>query len=272
MPWMLPLAAAAWAGTAHFDGVPEGTVTSQLTEDGVILSDLDQRLPGSNPTMVAEDASGSLGGLAGFSPDNVLAFGGWAPGPGASFGRFGSLRIRSVDPADTATIEVFHLGNSGVQLTLEAWIGGRVVDSTSTVLAGWTVGHVQLHLQTEPFDFLRLVAGTTPDEAAFLALDDVHLELSVPPADSDTASGDSDTDTVQPAVDDVGDSDTDGVDSDRAARGADDTDAPVTDDTEVDVPDPYTPPSACGCDDRGAGPVGWWALLALLGAGARRRR
>lgn len=254
--WLL--LAPALAATARFDGPAEGETATLVTDDGVVLDQLDVRVDGGPSVFTIEDASGTLAGLPGFSPPNALGFGGYVPGEGAAFGRFGEVRIHGPSPADRGVVEVFQLGNDGVVLRLEAWRGGAVVATDEVVLAGWVTSHHTLTVAAPGFDHLRLSAGDSPDDAAFLLVDDVRLDLRDEP---EVAPGD----TGLPADADPAE--------DPPAPVAEDTAAPSAAPVAAGLPQAtVSGPDGCGCVASGAAPSGALGLLLGLGAVARRRR
>src|SRR5690348_6990821 len=76
-----------------FDAFSEGVIGSTFTDGGITFSALDQ-YSGSGPgaPFIIEGTDG-VGLGPSFSPPNYLTTQGLVPGPGFSFGRFGSARI-----------------------------------------------------------------------------------------------------------------------------------------------------------------------------------
>lgn len=146
--------------TANFDDLTEGTFGTTLTDGGLTFSDLDQNFSGLNPpgTFVIENASGVLS--APFTPPNALGFGGYVPGPGAAFGRFGSCWIDFNGVGSAASLDLFTIGPFAT-LSLEAWNGSTMVASVSGTFN--TTGGVQsLELgliDVAPFDRLEVVSS-----------------------------------------------------------------------------------------------------------------
>lgn len=258
--WMVLLtlaAPSAWAQTATFDGLPEGTNGSRITDNGIRFTNLDNALDPIPGNMAIEDASDNLTGLPGFSARNCLGFGGYSEGGGAAFGRFRSVEISRSEPSDAARVEVFDMGTTAVTLHLEAWLGDQLVNSDDVVLPlGWTITHHTLQVHGEPFDRLRLVVDPDTGGVAFLLLDDVQI-AALGGGDTD-ATGDTDTGEVGP--------DAGGTDTDVKVAGA------RPDNTGDGSASDLTPQDAgCACthSDRPA-PL-WFGLGALVVARRRRR-
>ncbi|MCC5663962.1 PEP-CTERM sorting domain-containing protein [Nostoc sp. CHAB 5784] len=169
----------ATAALATFDSFTEGFDTPVLTDGGITFSDLDQRISGSTPTFIIERADESL--RSPFSPPNVLGFGGYAPGPGASFGRFGSLAISTGELASVASLDIFNLQFPATEniLTLEAYLDGTLVGSNSVNFKTDDTGilYRQLSISDVTFDKLRLVASGSEDEGVlFIDIDNVRID------------------------------------------------------------------------------------------------
>ena len=80
----------ALAGTARFDTLSEGSPGFTFTDGGMTFTDLDTGFQ-APAVFLIEDASATLVGEPGFSPDNVLAFSAFATGPTAVYGTFSSF-------------------------------------------------------------------------------------------------------------------------------------------------------------------------------------
>ena len=167
------------AETALFDGLSEGAIGSTYTEDGILFSELDRYLGGGNETFVAEDASADLGGFAGFSTPNALAFGGFSPGPNAAYSRCGTFKITPPAVRDFAQLELFLTGTgTGNTVTLEASLGSVVVATDAIVIPSGFGPHAFTLTVSGAFDLLRLVGAGSANSGAFFALvDGVHVEL-----------------------------------------------------------------------------------------------
>lgn len=174
------LASPATAALATFDSFTEGFDTPVLTDGGITFSDLDQRLSGSTPLFTIEGADESL--TSPFSPPNVLTFGGYAPGPGASFGRFGSATISTRELASVASLDIFNLQFPATDniLTLEAYLDGTLVGSNSVNFNKTDdigILYRQLSISDVTFDKLRLVASGSEDEGVlFISIDNVRID------------------------------------------------------------------------------------------------
>jgi hypothetical protein len=172
-----PLIAAAGASAqnATFDSFAEGFFNTVISENGITFRDLDQRIPGSPPpsTMAIEDASATLSG-AGFSSPNALGFGGYSPGPGGAFGRFGSVRILPPSPRSRADLEVFEFGTDAQNsVSLAAYFNGQeVARQTVPMPGGFAIHHLHLHVTGPNFDEVRLSGEGPVDQGVFFGLVD----------------------------------------------------------------------------------------------------
>lgn len=189
------LGSPAIAATASFDSFPEGFSGTTITDGKITFFDLDQRLSdtASSPFLIESTTADQLG--ASFSPPNYLSPGGFSPGFGASFGRFGSTRITTGTIGEFASLDVFSLlfSPSNNILTLEAWLDENLVGSSSVALSSFepvnTDGLVQqtLEISGVTFNQLRLVAsGLDDDGVAFIGIDNVRVDevISVPESTS----------------------------------------------------------------------------------------
>jgi hypothetical protein len=269
---ILLFAVPAHAWTANFDTLSEGTTSTSLVEDGITFGELDNLLDPPPCTMVIDQQDGTLSGFPQFSAPNALGFGGYSPGNGAAFGRFGSLAITPPAEASDAVIQVFDLGNSGTTLRLEASLLGSVVATADVPLNGFA-GPYQHTLEVHgvAFDRLQLLGGGNGQTAVFISIDSIELT----PAPLDTGEP---PDTDLPVDTDPPD-DTDRVeDTDLPA----DTDLPVDTGHASDTDGPpdtdgadtdgltHTPlAKTCGCDGSGGGA---WAVGAAIAALGMRRR
>ncbi len=123
---------------ASFDNLSESFHAPTLTVGGITFSGLDPRIAGVSPgTNFTIDATTDLAGFPGFTPPNVLDFGGFVPGPGIGFGRMGQFDMTTGGLETAATVNVFGPGNQPPNLlTLEALRNGGVVARASTRLSG----------------------------------------------------------------------------------------------------------------------------------------
>jgi hypothetical protein len=173
--FVLALAGSA-LGQATFDAQSEGTFSTVISDGGFTFRDMDMRIPGENPpfTMAIEDASGTLAGVAGFTPPNVLGFGGYSEGPGCGFGRLGSVRIIPPAPASGATIEVFEFGSEpGNSVVFAGYLNGQeVARATTPILPCCAIHHYPLSISGAAFDELRLFGEGPGDQGVFFGLID----------------------------------------------------------------------------------------------------
>ena len=178
------LGSPALAAIATFDSSSEGVLGTTITDGGITFFDLDERLsPDQLPyTFSVESTTAEQLGSS-FSASNYLTTGGFVPGPGLSFGRFGSARITTGRVEQSASLELFSqlFSPSGNILTLEALLDGNRVASNSVALADFEVIgngpllHKTLAVSDVAFDELRLVAsGPNDDGVAFIGIDNVR--------------------------------------------------------------------------------------------------
>jgi hypothetical protein len=171
---------AALAGppvaVATFDALPEGTVAPVLTDGGITFFGLDQRIPEFTGTyvFVVDQADVSQLGPDGFTPPNVLSWGGFVPGPGASFGRVGEFRISPPNGGNWASLELWvHDELAGNVVTLEAIRRGVVVATDAVTLSGGdVVRHFTLTVSGKRFDELRVVGSGDADMGVFFGVID----------------------------------------------------------------------------------------------------
>ncbi|HMV69699.1 MAG TPA: hypothetical protein PKA64_22845, partial [Myxococcota bacterium] len=196
----LLLLTAALAAQARFDVGAEGWSGTAWREGHLTITNLDNRNDPPPGSLTIERAVGTLAGAPGFSAPNVLGFGGYAPGDGAAFGRFGSVDIVPDAIADAGRLDAFCFQGTSMELRLEAWRGGAVVGADQATLPGnYAMGHVRLEVRGVAFDRLRLVADPAGGDVAFLSIDDVLVgspgDTGAPAADTDvvdTDAGDTD--------------------------------------------------------------------------------
>ena len=166
--------------SATFDGFPEGFTSSVLIDAGIVFFGLDTRIPDDppHPVFVIESTT-SLAHLPGFTPPNVLAFGGgYVPGPGIGFGRLGEFRLTTGRLETHATLNFYGFANQSLTLlTLEAIRDGIVVSSDSTNLGGdGAIAHWSLEVSGVVFDELRVVSsGPDHQGTAFVDVDTVAI-------------------------------------------------------------------------------------------------
>lgn len=174
----LALVGAASGQTANFDAFPEGAIGRDFTDGGIRFFNYNNRLDPPPSMLVAERATGTLSGQPNFTAPNALGFGGYSPGEGAAFTRFGSMEIEpAVGTGTSARLNIYDFGNdSGVTLTLEASLGGNIVATdTVTLPGGWFINHSMLTIESEEFDHLLLRAGPSPSDVVFMLIDTVAV-------------------------------------------------------------------------------------------------
>lgn len=253
------LSGSAFAQTADFDSLTEGTNGAVIVDNSIRFSNIDNNLGPGPGNAAIEDASDSLAGYPGFSANNCLGFGGYSEGPGAAFGRFRSVDIERQDTSNAARVELFEFGTETVTVRLEAYLADVMVNSAEVQLSGgFVLAHHTLELQGETFDKLRLRVDPDTGDVAFILIDNVRIAL-LATGDTDVPT---DTDTATDDPPDTGDDgDTDVI---KTVGGQDDNATADTDTSAVDTK------SGCGCATGSAAQAGWLAAGAL--AFARRRR
>jgi hypothetical protein len=184
IPLAAVLAAGAHADIANFDSFAEGFAAQVITDGGIQFTGLDRRIDGDPvpATLVIEDASQDLFGRPGFTPRNTLGFGGYSPGPGTGFSRFGSLDIIPATAANTASLHLFEFGSNspGVMINLVATLNGEVVNSVAVpALQPFGLHHYELSLAGPEFDALRLSVGPSNTDVIFAVLDTVEITLVI---------------------------------------------------------------------------------------------
>lgn len=165
--------AVANASIATFDDFIEGALDISFSSGGITFFDLDDRAGGGPVTFAIEQADGTLSG-SGFSPPNALGFGGWAPGPYAAFGQCGSFQFSTGAVQNFASVDVFEwMSYAGNTISLEAYLDGAMVDSTTIVLPGnGLINHWNLSVSGTPFDTLRVNGAGPTDRGVFFGLVD----------------------------------------------------------------------------------------------------
>lgn len=122
---------AATELVADFDSFPEGVIGFEFTDGGIHFSKLDRRFL--TPTLskfCIDDATNQI--WPPHTPPHYLTFGGFAPGPGAGFGRYSSMEISIESMASSAKMDLFTPSGSYVLLKLTAYFDDTIV-ATSTV-------------------------------------------------------------------------------------------------------------------------------------------
>ena len=177
----LTLTAGVSLGQSHsadFDAQSEGTLGTVYIEDGIVFSDLDRYLGSPNETFVAEDGSGSLAGLSGFTSPNTLGFGGYSPGPSAAYSRCGTFKITPPGIFDSGQLALYVAGGSsaGNLVTLEARLAGALVASDSIVIPSTFGPHeFILSVTGSNFDTLHMVGTGSGNSGSFFALVDTVI-------------------------------------------------------------------------------------------------
>ncbi len=192
---VLAAAGASFGQVANFDSFPEGAIGRDFTDGGIRFYQYDNRLDPPPSIMVAEWADGNLTGQPEFTPPNALGFGGYSPGNGAAFTRFGSMEMEPVSgTADLAIVNIYSFGNDpGITLNLEATLNGNVVATdTINLPSGFSIRHSQLNIDGPEFDHLRMFAGPNTTDVAFILVDTVTVnfqggELTLDPPSPGTA-------------------------------------------------------------------------------------
>ncbi|MCC6677017.1 MAG: hypothetical protein IT436_07730 [Phycisphaerales bacterium] len=173
----------AHASIATFDALGEGALDISFSTGGITFFDLDDRAGGGPVTFAIERADGTLPG-PGFSPPNALGFGGWAPGPDAAFGQCGSFWFSSGTVQNFASVDVFEWRSyAGNTISLDAFLGGVMVNSMSIVLPGdGLLNHWYLSVSGVPFDTLRVNGSGPTDRGVFFGLVDNVVIVPEPAA------------------------------------------------------------------------------------------
>jgi hypothetical protein len=180
--------AVASAGVANFDTKAEGFFATGFVDGGVTFSNLDQYLGSAGTDVFAIDrADGDLGGFtgSGFSPLNVMTFGGWVPGTGCAFGRMGSFDFSIGGNASTASVDIFSLANDpSTVIKLQGKLGASVIQTVSvTVPNDSIIHHLSLSLPTGLYDNFHIVSSSpTNSGASFVNFDNVTVAPVPEPA------------------------------------------------------------------------------------------
>lgn len=179
----LAFAATSHATVATFDDLPEGGLTTTLTDDGIIFSNLYGGEPANAYRSFAVDSSsGIYDGVAGYSAPNIMTFNAYAPGEELSFGRMKSFDFTAGAPALSASFTVLSIGNDpGSTLTLQGLRNGAVAGSTTLALTTDSLGVQTLTLGNGLYDSFHVV-GDAPDGVLFIGLDNVTVSPVPEPA------------------------------------------------------------------------------------------
>lgn len=172
-------ATVASANTATFDSFTEGPLGTSFTDGGINFSNLDRYLgTGATEIFVAEQADGTLTGIPGFSANNALGFGGYSPGPGCAFTRFGTLDFSTGTLASSASLEIFAFANDpNGQITLQGLRNGSVAQTSSVVLpSSVVVSQVTLSLSAGIYDSFHLVSSSPTNQGStFVVMDNFNV-------------------------------------------------------------------------------------------------
>lgn len=185
---LVSLAVFAVAGLSHadlianFDGLSEGQIFTTFTNGGIRFHDV-TRHQGAFTNFVIEDASN---GLAGFTAPNVLAFGGYMPGPEMAFGALGGFWFTSDTEALTAGLDLWTLplDMGGNTITLTGYESGLIVDSVSFTFGNsFTPIHQRLDLQENVYTtFMLSSSGPAVSGDSFVNVDNVTVAAVPEPA------------------------------------------------------------------------------------------
>jgi hypothetical protein len=161
---------------ANFDSFSEGEWGLSITDGGITFENLNEY--GVQGEFSIEGSTTEQMGPF-FSPPNYLTTEGYVPGPGASFGRFGSADIVFSGQGSSAWMDIFYLGASNNHLALEALWGGNVVATAAMDFnAASGIQRELLAITGVPitFDSLRLRAyGPDNNGAVFIGIDNVEI-------------------------------------------------------------------------------------------------
>jgi hypothetical protein len=179
----------ALADVATFDTRTEGEAAQSIIDGGIEFTNLDRRIDG-DPVpafLTIEDASQDLAGQPGFTPRNTLGFGGFSPGPGTGFSRFGSMDIFPGAPATSASLHLFEFGSSaGITITLTALRNGVEVNTVSAPGVGsFGIHNYALSLAGQEFDTLHLSVGPGATDVIFAVMDTVEITSGGNPCPAD---------------------------------------------------------------------------------------
>lgn len=176
--------AAAQIHIANFDSVAENMLGPVYSEDGIAFSELDRYLGSSAEFFVADDASGTLAGMPGFTSPNALGFGSFAPGPIGTFNRCGSFRITPPVVLNRAKIRIFVDGTLSVDNYINMWgyLSGKLAAIQTLLVPPGPGPHLlEFSISNREYDEL-LIQGVGPNNSgAFFGLVDT-VELEYRPA------------------------------------------------------------------------------------------
>ena len=188
--WALCCCGAAFTASsqptlvANFNDKAEGGYGTVITDGGITFSNLDERVPGGRSAFTIEMTTSNL---AGISLPNDLTTEGYAPGPGYSLNRFGSMSIGFSGLAANASMDVIGVSligsttdDSGHEntLTLEAFLSGTMVAASQSVEFGDLNGSVvvfHLYVCGVFESFQLLCAGPVDAGENFIGIDNVTI-------------------------------------------------------------------------------------------------
>jgi hypothetical protein len=171
--------AAASANVANFYSMSEGFFATSFTNNGVTFSNLDQYLGSAGIDVFSIDrGDADLSGFSGYSPLNVMNFGGWVPGTGVAFGRMGKFDFSIGAQANSASVEIFSLGNDpNTTITLQGRFGASVVSSSIVTVPSDSIIHnFSLAVSGGLYDNFRIISNSpTNSGASFVNFDNVTV-------------------------------------------------------------------------------------------------
>jgi hypothetical protein len=172
----------ASAQDAYFDILSEGVIATTYTEGGITFSNLENDIGGPIGTnsFICEQADADLTGQPGFSAPNCLGGAtGYSPGPGAAYSRVKSYEMSTGQINTLGRLELWDGGIAGNTVSLEAYLGGTLVNSHTIVTTFAFGAHYTLQVTGVPFDMLRLQGGGPQENGCmFVLVDNVHISGS----------------------------------------------------------------------------------------------
>jgi hypothetical protein len=172
----------ASAQDATFDTLTEGVIATTFTEGGITFQNLENDIGGPIGTnsFICEQADGDLSGQPGFSAPNCLGGAvGYSPGAGGAYTRVKSYEMTTGQINTLGRLELWDGGIQGNTITLEAYLGGTLVNSQTIVTTFAFGAHYTMQVSGVPFDLLRLQGGGTQQNGCmFILVDNVHISGS----------------------------------------------------------------------------------------------
>lgn len=174
---------------ATFDGFTEGDVFDSFSDGGIFFSNVFRHQDPYTNFAIEDASAAGLG--TGFSPPNVLGFGGYLVGPGVAFGAFGGLTF-TAGHARSASLELWSLplNMGGNTITLTGYRNGFVVNTDSfAVPNSFSILHYRFQLPDDDYDTFKLTSdGPTVQGDSFIDIDNVTV-AAVPEPTSMAALG-----------------------------------------------------------------------------------